>query len=141
MRDDRDRLIDERAEAALHKVEGDGRAIGAGWLRLLAGRGSAGAAEPAVVRRSMGRSVLGVYGNVRIPCGGPIPDACKTAEGMRALYTPSGGAAARIIRYAKALWPDVSPIQGKRTVTTTLLCRDQGILTSGRPAVTVTMWL
>ena len=53
----------------------------------------------------------------------------------------SGGAAARIIRYTKALWPDVSPIQGKRTVTTTLLCRDQGILTSGRPAVTVTMWL
>ena len=52
-----------------------------------------------------------------------------------------GAVVVGIATYAAALRPGVSPVQGKHTVTTTLVCHDQGIFTSGGPGVTVTMWL
>ena len=34
---------------------------------------------------------VGIYGNVRIPKGGKLPEAARTADAMRALFTPAEG--------------------------------------------------
>ena len=48
------------------------------------------------MKEPSGVSVIGIYGNVRIPKGGPIPDCLQrpgsvSADAMRCLYTPAGG--------------------------------------------------
>ena len=37
---------------------------------------------------------VGIYGNVRIPRGGKLPESARTADAMRALFTPKEGTGA-----------------------------------------------
>lgn len=46
---------------------------------------------PEVAGRVGEGDIIGIFGNVRIPHGGRVPESAKTQDGMRALFTPVGG--------------------------------------------------